>query len=87
MTEDLSSRFHKVVIIDVSSVPNIDELAGEGLIKIARTVRLMGSEIILSGIQASMAFELTNLNISLDGMNTQNTLQNAITYALDIVKE
>ena len=62
-------------------------MTGEGLIKIAKTVRLMGSEIILSGIQASMALEITNLNIGLDGLNTQNTLQNAITCALTMTKE
>lgn len=87
ISQDLSSRFHKIVILDVSSVPNIDEFSGKGLIKIAKTVRLMGSEIILSGVQASMALDMTNLEINLQGINTQNTLQNAINFALKIIED
>jgi methyl-accepting chemotaxis protein len=85
ITEDLSIRFHQIVIIDVSNIPNFNEYTGSGIIKIAKTVKLMGCKIILSGIHASMAYEMTNLNIDLQGIDTQNTLQNAISQAMEII--
>jgi rsbT co-antagonist protein RsbR len=86
ITEDLAVRYHKFVIIDISNVPDIDEITGKGIIKIAKTVSLMGSNIIVSGIHSSMAFDITNLDIEFRGLKTENTLQNAIAYALRVNK-
>jgi anti-anti-sigma regulatory factor/HAMP domain-containing protein len=84
LTEGLNNRYHKVVILDVTSIPSFDQDIGEGIIKIAKAAHLMGSQVILSGIHASMAIELTELDLNLGNIKTQNSLQNGIKEAMHI---
>lgn len=87
LTEGLHKKFHQVVILDVSSVPTVDDRIVEGLVKVAKTAHLMGSQIIFSGIHANMAMNMANLNLDMQGIRTQNSLQNAINEAFTIVKK
>lgn len=86
LTEGLHRKFHQVVILDVTGVPTVDALIVEGLVKVAKTAHLMGSQVIFSGIQADMAMNMANLNLDMQGIRTQNSLQNAINEAFTLVK-
>jgi len=85
LTEGLHSRFHKVVILDITGIPSIDEQAVEGLVKIAKAARLMGAQVIMTGIQPDMAIEMTELGLTLDGISTENSLQSGIEAGMKIV--
>jgi len=86
ITEDLSARFFQIVIIDISNIPSFDEHTSKGIIKIAKTAKLMGCKIMISGIHSKLASTITELEIDMDGLITQSTLQNAIDDALNHIK-
>ena len=48
----------------------------------AQAARLLGAEVILSGIRPEVAQTLVSLGTDLSGITTRGTLQSAIAYAL-----
>ena len=53
----------------------------------ARAARLLGTEVILTGIRARVARTLVRLGTDLSGLNTRKTLQEGIDLALEYLKE
>ena len=86
LTEELHKRFHYVVILDVTGVPEFNQMTASGLLKIAKSASLMGSKVLITGIHAEMAKNIASLDLNLDGIITENTLQNGISRAMVIVK-
>jgi rsbT co-antagonist protein RsbR len=72
----------RVVIIDVTGVPVVDEAVASALLRAAQGVRLLGAEAVLSGIRAEVARTLVGLGLDLTGMVTQSTLEEGLSYAL-----
>lgn len=85
LMQALHKEFYEIVIIDVTNIPHLDESSGKGLTNIAKAARLMGCQVIISGINSEMAIELTNLSVDVSGLNTQNTLRNAIQEATELI--
>ncbi len=48
----------------------------------ANAVRLLGAQVLLTGMQPSIARTLIDLGVDLDGMQTLSTLQSGIACAL-----
>ncbi|UQA59427.1 PAS domain-containing protein [Polyangium aurulentum] len=72
----------KFAILDVTGVKNIDAPVADALIRAARSARLIGARVILTGIQPRMAEVLARLGIDLKGIVTLGTLQAGIAYAI-----
>jgi PAS domain S-box-containing protein len=68
----------RYVIIDVTGVPLLDAQVAGSLIRAAQAVRLLGAEIILSGIAPEVAQTLRSLDISFSALSTAASLQTAI---------
>jgi rsbT co-antagonist protein RsbR len=64
-------------------VPEVNETVAEALIHAAGAVRLLGAQVILTGIQPKVAQALVQMGADLGRIVTHNTLQSAIAYALD----
>lgn len=47
-----------------------------------RAVRLLGAEVVLTGIRPEIAQTLVNLGIDLSGIVTRSTLQSGVAYAM-----
>ncbi|MCA0352802.1 MAG: STAS domain-containing protein [Chloroflexi bacterium] len=66
--EALLKRVHeqraRAVVLDVTSIAHIDTYGCGLLTQTIQTVKLLGTQVILCGISASMAMILTNLGIS-----------------------
>ncbi|AKT44125.1 PAS domain S-box protein [Chondromyces crocatus] len=71
-----------VVILDVTGVPEADESVAAALARAAQTIRLLGAEVILTGIQPVIARMFVELNVDLGGMTTRGTLRDGIAHAL-----
>ncbi len=69
-------------ILDITGVPLVDTYVAQSLIRTAQSVTLLGSRIILTGIQPQTAQTLVHLGIDLSSIITYASLQGAITYAL-----
>jgi anti-anti-sigma factor len=69
-------------ILDVTGVLVVDTQVATMLIQSAQAVRLLGAQVVLTGIQPQMAQTLVQLGINLDSIVTYSTLQAGIAHAL-----
>ncbi|MFN2416501.1 MAG: GAF domain-containing protein [Pyrinomonadaceae bacterium] len=70
-------------IIDITGVPLVDAHVADTLVRAARAARLLGTEVVLTGIRAGVARSLVRLGVDLSGINTRKTLQEGIDCALE----
>ncbi len=78
----LAASRGKVVILDITGVPVVDTAVAGSLLRSAQAVRLLGAEVILTGIRPEVAQTLVAIDARLDGITTRSTLQSAITHVL-----
>ncbi len=72
----------RVAIIDLTGVRTVDQEAIQGLLRAVRGVRLLGAEVVLTGIRPDIASALVNLGTDLEGIITAATLQAGIQDAV-----
>jgi len=76
------SQRARVAIIDITGVRAVGTMAVDGIIRAVQTVRMIGSEVVLTGIRPEVALALVEINADLGGVVTFGTLQSAIAYAI-----
>ncbi|HYF61175.1 MAG TPA: STAS domain-containing protein, partial [Herpetosiphonaceae bacterium] len=72
----------RVAILDLTGVPVVDTQVASALIRAAQAARLLGAEVILTGIRPEIAQTLVTLGVDLSAVITQSELQQGISYAL-----
>ncbi len=75
----------KVVILDVSGLPDVDTAVASHLIQMTSMVRLLGAETILTGISAAVAKAIAQLGVDLSTMRTTTRLASGLEMALQAV--
>jgi PAS domain S-box-containing protein len=78
----IASHQVRVLIIDITGVPVITEVVGNELLRTASAVRLLGAQIVLTGIRPEVAQTLVALGIDFSSLVTRASLQSGIVYAL-----
>jgi rsbT co-antagonist protein RsbR len=85
LTEQLLDGVRKnrarVVVIDVTGVPDIDKTVANHLIQTVRACRLMGAGVIITGLSPDIAKTLVTLGVDLNMMNPVGDLQGGIEAA------
>ena len=85
LTEQLldAIRTHRarVVVIDVTGVPAIDETVANHLVQTVKACRLMGAGVIITGLSPDIAQTLVTLGVDLSMMNPVGDLQGGIEAA------
>jgi rsbT co-antagonist protein RsbR len=77
------ARVHaRAVILDISGVPVFDTEAAQLIIRLARAVRLLGTEVIVVGMSSENARTIVELGVDLSGLATLGTLQDGVAHAL-----
>ncbi|MCY1004389.1 STAS domain-containing protein [Nannocystis pusilla] len=69
-------------ILDITGVPEIDADGTQGLIQAAQAVKLLGAQVVLTGIRPAIAQGLVALGSNLDELVTRGTLQTGIAFAM-----
>lgn len=69
-------------IIDITGVPVVDTQVANALLRAAQAVKLLGAQVILTGIRPEVAQTLVGLGVDLGGIVTRGTLQSGIAEAL-----
>jgi rsbT co-antagonist protein RsbR len=72
----------QICIIDVTGVPVVDTMAASSLLRIAKAVRLLGAEVVLTGIRPEVAQALVGLDVDVSSIVTRRDLQNGIAFAM-----
>jgi rsbT co-antagonist protein RsbR len=72
----------RTAILDITGVAVVDTQVADALLRAARAVRLLGAEVILTGIRPDVAQTLVSLGTNLEGIVTRGTLQSGIAFAM-----
>ncbi|MBL9103015.1 MAG: PAS domain S-box protein [Myxococcales bacterium] len=78
----LASSRGKFAILDITGVPVVDTAVANALLRAAHAARLLGTEVILTGIRPEVAQTLVHIEADLSDLITRGTLQSGIAYAL-----
>ncbi|NVB38236.1 STAS domain-containing protein [Pseudenhygromyxa sp. WMMC2535] len=86
LTEKLLTEIGRVhartAILDISGAPVLDTQAAHLIIRMSRTVRLLGTRLILVGMSADNARTIVELGVELDEIETFGTLRDGLARAL-----
>jgi rsbT co-antagonist protein RsbR len=82
LLEGVAQHRATLAILDITGVPVVDTQVAQALISAARAVRLLGAQVMLTGIQPQIAQTLVHLGVDLSGINTRGSLQAGIAAAL-----
>lgn len=69
-------------LLDITGVPSIDTQTAQHLIETISAVRLLGSEVILTGVRPPIAQTLVHLGIDLSNVVTRSSLSAGLRFAL-----
>jgi rsbT co-antagonist protein RsbR len=75
----------RIVIIDIAGVPTVDTKVADHLIKTTEAVRLLGAQVILTGISAMLAKTIVQLGIDIASMHTCNRLADGLELAFRLL--
>jgi rsbT co-antagonist protein RsbR len=83
LLEGVSAYQAETVILDITGVQMVDTQVANVLIQAAQAVKLLGAQVVLTGIRPMMAQTLVSLGVDLSSIVTRSTLENGIAYALN----
>ncbi len=82
LLDSVIRRQARAVIIDVTGVELVDTRTADQLVRLSKSVRLLGAECLLSGINPDIALTLTRIGMDLQGLETVPSLCDALQVVL-----
>jgi PAS domain S-box-containing protein len=87
LTERLLQRVAEssspVALLDITGVPTVDSQTAQHLIETISAVRLLGAEVVLTGVRPAIAQTLVHLGIDLSTITTRASLRAGLRVAFD----
>jgi len=81
LLQSIRSNRAKVVVIDITGVPNVDSRVANHLVQTVEAARLLGAKAIVTGLSPEIAQTLVTIGVDLSRMNTVGDLQGGIDVA------
>lgn len=81
LLEGVMRQKAKLVILDITGVQVVDTQVANALIRTAQAVRLLGAQVMLTGIRSQIAQTLVQLGVDLSDIITKSSLQDGIMAA------
>ncbi|MEF3273188.1 MAG: PAS domain S-box protein [Chloroflexus sp.] len=82
LLEGVNTSGAEIVILDITGVPVVDTQVANTLLRSAQAVRLLGAQVVLTGIRPEVAQTIVGLGLDLSDIRTLASLQDGISYAL-----
>jgi rsbT co-antagonist protein RsbR len=82
LLQGVASSRASVAILDITGVSVVDTQVANALLQAAKAVRLLGAQVVLTGIRPDVAQALVGLGLDLSDIATRGTLQAGIAYAM-----
>jgi PAS domain S-box-containing protein len=82
LLEGIAEERATSVIMDITGVSVVDTQVANALLSAAQAARLLGTQVILSGIRPEIAQTIVGLGVDLSGLSTASSLQRGISRAL-----
>ena len=79
--ENITTSKTEVIVMDISGIAAIDTKVASHILRTVQAVRLMGSEVVITGIRPDVAITLVTLGVDLTGVLTRSTLKEGLEYA------
>ena len=73
----------ELVILDITGVELVDTYIANTIVRAAQAVKLLGAQVMMTGIQPQIAQTLVQLGVDLNNIVTRGTLQDGIAFALE----
>jgi PAS domain S-box-containing protein len=74
-----------VALVDITGVPTIDTQTAQHLIETITAVRMLGAQVVLTGVRPALAQTLVHLGIDLSHIVTRSSLSAGLRIALDLL--
>jgi anti-anti-sigma regulatory factor len=82
LLEGVAHHQAETAILDITGVSVVDTQVANALIQAAQAVKLLGAQVVLTGIGPAMAQTLVGLGADLSSIVTRGNLQSGIAYAI-----
>jgi len=82
LLHEVNATHARLVILDIAGVPAVDTAVAQALLRAIQAVRLLGCDVAITGISASIAATMTELGINMAGVRTARTPQEALDQAI-----
>lgn len=83
LLQGVGEHHASLAILDITGVKVMDTQVAGALLHAAHAVRLLGAQVVLSGIRPEIAQTLVHIGIDMRDIVTRGTLQQAIAFALE----
>jgi anti-anti-sigma factor len=82
LLEGVATNRANVAIVDITGVSVVDTQVAQALVSAAQAVRLLGAQVLLTGIGPQVAQTLVHLGVDMSSIITRSSLQSGIAYAI-----
>ena len=86
LVEGLHTTSAKAVLLDLTGVSRLSEPGAAAMIRAAKAARLLGVQVVLTGMQPGVASDLAQLDLHLEGIETARSLESGIEMALNLIR-
>jgi len=70
----------RCTIIDITGIEVMDTSTADHFIRMAKAVRLLGAECVLTGINPQIAQTIVHMGVEMGGLNTHRSLRDALQH-------
>jgi PAS domain S-box-containing protein len=74
-----------VALVDITGVPTIDTQTAQHLVETVTAVRMLGAQVVLTGVRPALAQTLVHLGIDLSHIVTRSSLAAGLRVALELL--
>ena len=74
-----------VAILDITGVPTVDTATASNLIETITAIKLLGAQVLVTGIRPVIAQTMVHLGVNLSSFLTFSSLENGIKVALELM--
>lgn len=82
---ELTENESDIALLDITGVPDVDTATAQHIIETVNAVSLLGSEVIITGINPEIAQTLVQLGITMDDIRTKSSLSEGLELGLDLL--
>lgn len=82
LLEGVAAYHATIAVLDITGLTVVDSEVTQTLMRMVQAVKLLGAQVVLTGIQPHVAEMLVYLGVDLSGVITRSTLQDGVAYAL-----
>jgi rsbT co-antagonist protein RsbR len=82
LLEGIAAHQAQVALLDISGVRVVDTQVADALLRAARAAKLLGTQVVLTGMSVEIAQTVVTLGADLSGIITVASLRDGLRYAL-----